>query len=87
MSKRNASGTPQQPMSDKAEFSKKMLSTAVQKHIDFFLNGQSDLLEVLDILENQLISYCKSVGRIEEINLYYQFEESSGEDDDDMEKV
>lgn len=69
-------------MSDKAEFSKKMLTTAIQKHVDFFLNGQSDLTEVLSVLENQLITYCQNVGRIEDINLYYQLQESEDSMDD-----
>jgi len=74
----------QNALSEKAEFSKKMLAQGIQKHIEFFLKGDADLLETMHVLENQLINYCEQVGRVDDLIVYYNDEQSgdSAEGDD-----
>jgi len=69
--------TEQNALSEKAEFSKKMLVQALQKHVEFFLKGDSDLSETMSVLENQLINYCKQVGRVDDLIVYYNEQEDS----------
>jgi len=72
---------PQNALSEKAEFYKKMLAQAVQKHIEFFLKGDADLLETMSILETQLTGYCMEAGRVDDLIVYNQ--SSSGEEEDE----
>jgi len=66
----------QNALSEKAEFAKKALTQAVQMHLNFFFKGESDLLELMQILENQLINYCQTSGRVDDLLVYYNDQES-----------
>jgi len=75
----------QNALSEKTEFQKKMLVTAFQKHLEFFIKGESDLCEVMSTIENQLISYCHSVGRVDDIIVYYNDNDEENSSCDDSE--
>lgn len=78
----------QNALSEKAEFANKALLQAVQMHLNFFLKGASDLMELMQIIENQLINYCQTVGRVDDLLVYYNDQESgdSSEEESKYEK-
>jgi len=75
----------QNALSEKAEFQKKILITSIQKHVEFFVKGESDLCEAMAVIENQLISYCHSVGRVDDIIVYYNDNDEENSSCDDSE--
>jgi len=78
----------QNALSEKAEFAQKALTQAVQMHLNFFLKGQSDLMELMEILENQLVNYCQTAGRVDDLIVYWRSQESgdSSEEESKYEK-